>query len=552
MKICAISSSPPPPTTTKSLKKNKKSRIPRVAKGGGDECGGSRLWFELSYHCNEYGHAPYRPHIYSLIGRYNPVNQLMRKHQIMDQRTVKKLENYMAIANSMDNGDDYAADSSTPVNSQLDINDRGKIDDIQHYLMSQFCDETVVQTWNNVLSGSINRSYWTEYEDERLIELVAKYNSQNWMRIADELGTNRSPFQCIQHYFSDIFESKINSNPQMTEVEEALFERQLGRSKTCFDHTDLSLLSYLCQMKPSTIFHAYNSKVREKSGGVWSVFEDERLYLGYLLFGRDFSIVSTYHPFRSITQCSQRFASSFETPKSHWNLCDDLTLIRIISETEGKISWKFIQENYLSHRSPGDIRTRYVKLLKFRLDNLWVIDNIDIDTLASSRSQMSRSAAGKYQKLKRKCSEYIRQQSENMELVFSIYEWQLKPQILEQTNQGTQIVSKIFKYLQNMRSHEMIFEEELGTLKFFEEQSIYVPRPLLYKNLDIVKKSSKNDVSFRLMQHVDEKFVELSKNLYEVDTLKQKFIDDACRLKNGDVHLHETSFVGHQILEALQ
>lgn len=55
------------------------------------------------------------------------------------------------------------------------------------------------QRWQRGLDPTIKRSNWTPEEEQKLLDLVAKYGEKAWMKIASEIG-NRSDVQCRYHY----------------------------------------------------------------------------------------------------------------------------------------------------------------------------------------------------------------------------------------------------------------------------------------------------------------------------------------------------------------
>ncbi len=52
----------------------------------------------------------------------------------------------------------------------------------------------------NYSQPMISRLSWTGEEEKNLLKLVKENDSRNWEKIANDLGTNRSPLQCIAHY----------------------------------------------------------------------------------------------------------------------------------------------------------------------------------------------------------------------------------------------------------------------------------------------------------------------------------------------------------------
>ncbi|XP_067398290.1 snRNA-activating protein complex subunit 4-like [Emydura macquarii macquarii] len=54
--------------------------------------------------------------------------------------------------------------------------------------------------WQNWEHPTINKREWNEEEIEKLKEIAVKHNCLDWQTIAQELGTNRSAFQCLQKF----------------------------------------------------------------------------------------------------------------------------------------------------------------------------------------------------------------------------------------------------------------------------------------------------------------------------------------------------------------
>ncbi|POI25623.1 hypothetical protein CIB84_010629 [Bambusicola thoracicus] len=60
--------------------------------------------------------------------------------------------------------------------------------------------EELKKFWQNWEHPSINKNEWTEEETERLKDIAAKHGYLDWQTVAQELGTNRTAFQCLQKY----------------------------------------------------------------------------------------------------------------------------------------------------------------------------------------------------------------------------------------------------------------------------------------------------------------------------------------------------------------
>ena len=73
--------------------------------------------------------------------------------------------------------------------------------------------------WNNYFSPLINKKPFKKTEDELLLNVATSVNFKNWQVIAQQLGTMRSPFQCIQRFQSKLI-LKIDEEENVQEKRE--------------------------------------------------------------------------------------------------------------------------------------------------------------------------------------------------------------------------------------------------------------------------------------------------------------------------------------------
>ena len=70
--------------------------------------------------------------------------------------------------------------------------------------------------------GAVNTGPWRKVEEAKLIELAKKYDEHQWVNIAEELGTNRTPIDCLCHYQQAFNVDLINVDDWSTEEESLL------------------------------------------------------------------------------------------------------------------------------------------------------------------------------------------------------------------------------------------------------------------------------------------------------------------------------------------
>lgn len=68
------------------------------------------------------------------------------------------------------------------------------------------------QRWSRVLDPKISKEVWTKQETEHLLELVDRYGTKCWMKIAAEMG-NRCDVQCRYHYLQHHRDARPNRGP---------------------------------------------------------------------------------------------------------------------------------------------------------------------------------------------------------------------------------------------------------------------------------------------------------------------------------------------------
>jgi hypothetical protein len=76
--------------------------------------------------------------------------------------------------------------------------------------------------YRNVDDPAINSEEWSAEEERRLLLLVRKYDEHGWCEIADELGSSRTPFECLRHYQQALNNKLINTADWTEEEDEIL------------------------------------------------------------------------------------------------------------------------------------------------------------------------------------------------------------------------------------------------------------------------------------------------------------------------------------------
>ncbi|KAK3088735.1 hypothetical protein FSP39_023136 [Pinctada imbricata] len=240
--------------------------------------------------------------------------------------------------------------------------------------------------WKNVLHPSINKGPWPKDEITKLQSLVEVHQMSNWPAIAEELGTRRTPFQCLQYYqqyLNETYSKREWTNEEDTMLQEVVENCQYG------EWISWGQVSYFidgrspqqCQNR----WIAINPNIKR---GKWSLQEDCRLITAVRLHGvKAWSTVQDYIPGRTAVQCRDRYLSALDpnlkTPNL-WSYEEDkkiLTLVNKDMEEQGRVSWVKIARQ-LPGRSDNSVLVRYKRLMAWKAKCEWVDEQPESDRQA--------------------------------------------------------------------------------------------------------------------------------------------------------------------------
>ena len=130
--------------------------------------------------------------------------------------------------------------------------------------------------YTNEVDPKINETPWTEEENKRLLDLVLLYEEHDWVSIAHELRTHRTPMQCLQHYQRCLNLSLARSDDWSPEEMQTLREAVAMYGERNWQHVANSLPGRSMRQVMSRW-----RKVRdaEKRTGPYSNEEEKRLFL---------------------------------------------------------------------------------------------------------------------------------------------------------------------------------------------------------------------------------------------------------------------------------
>ncbi|KAM5570451.1 myb-like protein L [Rosa sericea] len=187
--------------------------------------------------------------------------------------------------------------------------------------------------WLNWEDPLINHGPWTTDEDKMILYLVQKKNGVNdWINIAEAVGTNRTPFQCLTRYQRSLNASILKR--EWTKDEDA----KLASAVEAFGEGNWqSVASALngrtgtqCSNRWKKSLHPTRTRA-----GKWTPEEDKRLIVAQMLFGsKNWNKTAQFVPGRTQAQCRDRYVNSLEPSLrcGEWTEEEDSRLIAAIEE----------------------------------------------------------------------------------------------------------------------------------------------------------------------------------------------------------------------------
>ncbi|XP_057952599.1 uncharacterized protein LOC131146820 [Malania oleifera] len=163
--------------------------------------------------------------------------------------------------------------------------------------------ETRWLNWENPL---INQSQWTSMEDRKLLHMLQQKGCYNWIDIAQMLGTNRTPFQCLAR-----FQRSLNAfiiRTEWTDDEDA----ELRKAVETFGEGDWQHIASTLEGRTGTqCSNRWKKSLHPKRKGVWTQHEDKCLTIAVMLLGpKTWNKIAAFVPGRGPPQCRERWVNT--------------------------------------------------------------------------------------------------------------------------------------------------------------------------------------------------------------------------------------------------
>ncbi|NXB04081.1 SNPC4 protein, partial [Cnemophilus loriae] len=271
------------------------------------------------------------------------------------EKQIKGLEQEIEAINQLPESD--------LIGNRFDEHDWDKISNI--HFDGQRSSEELRKFWQNWEHPSINKKEWTEEEIERLKQTAAKHNYLDWQSIAQELGTNRTPFQCLQKY--QIYNEDLKRKEWTKDEDQMLLE--LVQEMRLGSHIPYKKIAYYMEGRDSAqlIYRWTKSVDPSLKKGPWTPEEDAMLMAAVKKYGeKDWYKIRTEVPGRSDAQCRDRYlkALHWDVKKGKWSLEEEEQLIELVQK-HGLGHWSKIASE-LPHRTGSQCLSKWKLMIGFK------------------------------------------------------------------------------------------------------------------------------------------------------------------------------------------
>ncbi|KAJ7308472.1 hypothetical protein JRQ81_009023 [Phrynocephalus forsythii] len=219
--------------------------------------------------------------------------------------------------------------------------------------------------WQNAEHPSINKAEWSEEEIEKLKEIATRRNNVGWEAIAEELGTQRTAFQCLQMF--QVYNRGFRKSKWSPREDQMLL--QLVQEMRVGKHIPYRKIAYYMEGRDSTqVLYRWTKRVDPSlRRGSWTPAEDALLLKAVAKHGeRDWYKIREEVPGRSDVQCRYRYLQSLhqDIKKGKWSPEEEMKLVEL-TEKYGVGRWAKIASE-LPHRSGGQCLSKWKVMLGYR------------------------------------------------------------------------------------------------------------------------------------------------------------------------------------------
>ncbi|CAI9546721.1 unnamed protein product [Staurois parvus] len=180
--------------------------------------------------------------------------------------------------------------------------------------------DRLCRIWQNFEHPHVNKEVWSEEEIQKLKEIAKDHNFVNWESIAQELGTQRTAFQCLQMFQRN---NKAFKRSEFTKEEDEILTNFVQRMRVG-EHIPYKKISYFMEGRDGLQLLYRWTKCLDPSlkKGPWTKEEDEMLLKAVAKYGeKDWYKMRLEVPGRSDVQCRERYVKGLhkDIKKGKWD-----------------------------------------------------------------------------------------------------------------------------------------------------------------------------------------------------------------------------------------
>ncbi|KOC68931.1 snRNA-activating protein complex subunit 4 [Habropoda laboriosa] len=219
--------------------------------------------------------------------------------------------------------------------------------------------------WNVFLHPDINKTCWTKMEDKKLKEIASRYNFQNWDKIAKELATRRSAYQCFIRYNTKGLPKIRNCTWEYEEDERLLKLIEIFKIGDFIPWGEVA--SWMQnRTKQQAYFRWIYSLAPYLTKGRFTKSEDNILKDAVIKYGTNFRKISAaLMPNRSTIQLHDHYQTLTTNLVENWNrwtLTEDVKLLDLFRRIGP--NWSAIAKEFTC-KSRTHLRHRHAALQKY-------------------------------------------------------------------------------------------------------------------------------------------------------------------------------------------
>lgn len=216
--------------------------------------------------------------------------------------------------------------------------------------------------WKLFFHPSISKSSWSKTEHAALQKVACQNGKQDWDKIACQLNTGRTGYQCFVYYRTNMTNSFTGK--KWTPEEITYLKRLIEYYKEDFY---IPWGKIAAAMENRTKIQIYNKYMRliEQRKGRFLPEEDSVILNCVQRFGENFRRMTSYLPGRSCVQIRARYQVLNRMRVSTvWTVEDDKKLIQLMANQESNMNFSTAAQSF-PNITRTKVRSRYITLLKW-------------------------------------------------------------------------------------------------------------------------------------------------------------------------------------------